>query len=68
LDEKNKKGKRKKKNKKENGKEMDNGIEENEEEKGKFIMNEDNKNVEKINNIELEVKRGKLIGICGSVG
>lgn len=47
---------------------MDNGIEENEEEKGKFIMNEDNKNVEKINNIELEVKRGKLIGICGSVG
>jgi ATP-binding cassette subfamily C (CFTR/MRP) protein 5 len=28
----------------------------------------DNQHVETLHNIELEVPRGKLIGICGSVG
>jgi len=38
------------------------------EEKGHFIMPDDNQHVETLHNIELEVPRGKLIGICGSVG
>jgi len=47
---------------------MANGIASTAEEKGQFIMPDDNQHMETLHNIKLEVPRGKLIGICGSVG
>jgi ABC-type polysaccharide/polyol phosphate transport system ATPase subunit len=47
---------------------MANGIAATAEEKGQFILPDDNQRIETLHNIELEVPRGKLIGICGSVG
>jgi ABC-type branched-chain amino acid transport systems, ATPase component len=47
---------------------MANGIAATAEEKGQFIMPDNNQHIETLHNIELEVPRGKLIGICGSVG
>lgn len=68
LDEQHQKGQSKKKHQNEHGQEMANGIAATAEEKGQFIMPDDNQHVETLHNIELEVQRGKLIGICGSVG
>ncbi|KAJ9585510.1 hypothetical protein L9F63_002711, partial [Diploptera punctata] len=38
------------------------------EEKGQFISSDENQVVETLRNIQLDVPRGRLIGICGSVG
>lgn len=47
-----------------------NGVRATAEEKGKFITSDENQNqpIETLHGIELEVPRGKLIGVCGSVG
>lgn len=47
---------------------MANGTAATAEEKGQFIVPDHNQHIETLHNIELEVPRGKLIGICGSVG
>lgn len=50
------------------GQKMVNGIAATVEEKGQFILADDNQHIETLHNVELEIPRGKLIGICGSVG
>ncbi|XP_033609843.1 multidrug resistance-associated protein 5 isoform X2 [Cryptotermes secundus] len=67
LDEPRKKGQRKKHQSKQ-GQKMTNGIGATAEEKGQFISSEENQPIETLHNIELEVSRGKLVGVCGSVG
>jgi ATP-binding cassette subfamily C (CFTR/MRP) protein 5 len=47
---------------------MRNGIGATAEEKGRFISSDENQPIETLHNIELEISRGKLIGVCGSVG
>jgi ATP-binding cassette subfamily C (CFTR/MRP) protein 5 len=47
---------------------MANGIGATAEEKGQFIASDENQSIETLHGIELEVPRGKLIGVCGSVG
>lgn len=61
-------GQSKKSHQNKHGQEMANGIAATAEEKGQFNMPDDNQHMETLHNIELEVSRGKLIGICGSVG
>jgi ABC-type glutathione transport system ATPase component len=50
------------------GQKMANGVGATAEEKGQFISSAENQPVETLHHIELEVSRGTLIGICGSVG
>ena len=45
-----------------------NGVKATTEEKGKFISSDENQPIETLHNIQLDVPRGRLIGICGSVG
>ncbi|KAJ4445532.1 hypothetical protein ANN_12212 [Periplaneta americana] len=45
-----------------------NGVSATAEEKGQFISPDENQPIETLRNVELEVPRGRLIGICGSVG
>jgi ATP-binding cassette subfamily C (CFTR/MRP) protein 5 len=47
---------------------MANGIAATAEEKGQFILSDENQPIETLHNVELEVPRGTLIGVCGSVG
>jgi ATP-binding cassette subfamily C (CFTR/MRP) protein 5 len=47
---------------------MANGIGATAEEKGQFILSDENQPIETLHNIELDIPRGQLIGVCGSVG
>jgi ABC-type polysaccharide/polyol phosphate transport system ATPase subunit len=57
-----------KKHQNKQGQKMANGIGATAEEKGQFISSDENQPIETLHNIELEIPRGKLIGVCGSVG
>jgi ABC-type glutathione transport system ATPase component len=59
-----------KKHQNKQGQKMANGVGATAEEKGQFISSNENQNqpIETLHNVELEVPRGKLIGVCGSVG
>jgi ABC-type lipoprotein export system ATPase subunit len=57
-----------KKHQSKRGQKIANGIGATAEEKGQFISPDENQPIETLHSIELEIPRGKLIGVCGSVG
>lgn len=57
-----------KKHQNKQGQKITNGIGATAEEKGQFISSNENQHIETLHSVELEVPRGKLIGVCGSVG